>query len=295
MRELPRPGATIRYRVQGPPRADTLVFLHGATLDHRAWAPQVQALRHRFRVVTLDLRGHGESTLHGRFEFEDAVQDVLALLDELAAPRVVLIGLSLGGNIAQEVVYRSPELVDALVVADATCNTVPRPPLQVPMTVASLRALGMSSQESFLQRIEQTARNPDARRYVREVNKERSPGTARQILAALLIGALHADADYRIPVPTLLVHGDGDTIGDIAEGARAWAQREPNVEYAVIPHAGHVSNLDNPEAFTAALLGFLDRVLPSAPPAGRPDLVEQMRRRAARWARAVRRRRSSQG
>ena len=62
-------------------------------------------------------------------------------------------------------------------------------------------------------------------------------------------------------MPALLVHGQLDHLGDIALSTRAWAQREPLAEYAVIPAAGHASNLDNPAAFTAALLAFLDRVL----------------------------------
>jgi len=64
-------------------------------------------------------------------------------------------------------------------------------------------------------------------------------------------------------VPALLVHGQLDHLGDIALSTRAWAQREPLAEYAVIPAAGHASNLDNPAAFTATLLAFLDRVLPA--------------------------------
>ena len=61
-------------------------------------------------------------------------------------------------------------------------------------------------------------------------------------------------------MPALLVHGDRDQLGDIATGTRAWAQREPLAGYAVIPAAGHASNLDNPEVFTAVLLAFLDGV-----------------------------------
>ena len=64
--DLARPGATIRYWSGGPDNAATVVFLHGATLDHRAWHPQTDALRRRFRVVAPDLRGHGSST--GRFD-----------------------------------------------------------------------------------------------------------------------------------------------------------------------------------------------------------------------------------
>src|ERR671936_528521 len=94
--ELLRPDATIRYWATGPEAAPAVVFLHGSTLDQDSWASQVEALQEDYRVVVPDLRGHGESTLEGRFEFEAAVGDVLALLDELDAERVTLVGLSLG-------------------------------------------------------------------------------------------------------------------------------------------------------------------------------------------------------
>ena len=80
-------------------------------------------------------------------------------------------------------------------------------------------------------------------------------------MASLLASGLHADRDYRLPIPTLLVHGDGDGMGDIVDGTRAWAEREPLGLYVTIPDAGHASNQDNPEAFTAELAAFLDREL----------------------------------
>jgi 3-oxoadipate enol-lactonase len=261
--ELIRPDATIRYWVHGPERAPTLVLLHGATLDHHAWDDQVEALRHRFRVVVPDLRGHGQSTMEGSFWFDAAVEDILALLHRLRSDRLVLIGLSLGGNIAQEIVYRAPELVDALVVADATCNTAPRRPLQVPMALAALASLGMTSRESFLDRAAQaTAEDEEVQQYVLAVNETRSTREAVQILASLLVSALHPESDYRLPIPTLLIHGDRDGLGDIASGTRAWAEREPLAEHVTVPDAGHASNQDNPEAFNAVLVAFLDRVLP---------------------------------
>ena len=80
----------------------------------------------------------------------------------------------------------------------------------------------------------------------------------------MLSEALHPDPEYRLPVPTLLMHGDGDQFGDIVAGTRAWAAGEPLAEYVTIPRARHVSNQDNPEAFNAALVSFLDRVLAPA-------------------------------
>ena len=261
--ELERPDARIQFWVQGGEGAPTVVFLHGATLDHHAWDPQVEVLRERFRTVVVDLRGHGESRMEGRFAFDAAVEDVMALLHRLRAAPVALVGLSLGGNIAQEIVYRAPELVDALVVADSTCNTASRP-LQAPWAIAALASLGMTSRESFLQRAAlATAQDEAVQRYVLDVNANRSTRDAIQIVASLLASALHADPDYRLPIPTLLVHGDGDGMGDIVEGTRVWAGREPLGLYVTIPDAGHASNQDNPEVFTAELAAFLDRELVS--------------------------------
>jgi 3-oxoadipate enol-lactonase len=258
--ELVRPDATIRYWTGGDATGPTVVLLHGATLDHRAWAPQVDVLQDRFRLVVPDLRAHGEST--GSFDFAAAVQDVFALLDALPAGRVVLVGLSLGGNLAQEVVRRAPDRVSAIVVADATCNTGARHPLATSITAAALGAHAMLPGNHFAQYAAQMiALDPQVQRYALDANGNRPNRETVRILTSLLTGALRPEQDYRLPVPALLVHGQLDHLGDIALATRAWAQREPLAEYDVIPAAGHASKLDNPTAFTAALLAFLDRVL----------------------------------
>ena len=258
---LERPDATIHYWRGGTTGAATVVLLHGATLDHHAWDPQIDALRARFPLVVPDLRAHGRST--GTFTFAAAVDDILALLEALPTRRVVLVGLSLGANIAQEVVRRRPDVAHALVVADATCNSGARHPLAVPMTVGLLNTQAMLPGDAFARHAaHQTALDPDVRTYALTVNAHRSNNETVAILASLLTGALRPDPDYRTPVPLLLLRGDRDQIGDIATGTAAWARREPLAEYAVIPQAGHASNLDNPEAFTEALLDFLDRLVP---------------------------------
>ena len=105
------------------------------------------------------------------------------------------------------------------------------------------------------------ALDPQVQRYALDANGNRPNRETVRILTSLLSGAQRPEQGYRLPVPALLVHGQLDHLGDIALSTRAWAQREPLAEYAAIPGAGHASNLDNPAAFTAALLAFLDRVL----------------------------------
>ena len=269
-RELIRPDATIAYWVNGPEKAPVVVLLHGATLDHHAWDDQVDGLAERYRVVVPDLRGHGESPLEGPFRFDDAVDDIAALLDEVdtGAP-LVLGGLSLGGNISQEIVYRDPGRVDALVVADSTCNTAPRHPLAAPLTIAALSAMTLGSRERFMERAAATT-SPldDVRQYVLDANDDRTSGEVVQILASLLSDGLHPDPDYTLPVPTLLLVGADDRVGDIADGSGEWAARDPMIEHVLIPGAAHASNQDNPAAFTAALMAFLDRVVPEVPEPG---------------------------
>lgn len=261
--ELVRPDTTIVYWTGGHEQGPVLVLLHGATLDHRSWAAQVDALRSRYRIVVPDLRAHGESRTSDPFRFAAAVDDVVALLDELDVDGIGLVGLSLGGNIAQEIVHRDAGRVAALVVADATCSTAARHQWQAPMAIAMLSGLGMLGREPFLQATATvTARDPEVQRYVREVNAVRTNRESLQILSSMLDEALHPDPAYRLPVPTLLMHGDGDQLGDIMAGTKAWADNEPRAEYVLVPAARHVSNQDNPEAFNAALLEFLDRALP---------------------------------
>jgi 3-oxoadipate enol-lactonase len=152
--------------------------------------------------------------------------------------------------------------VRALVAADTTCNTAARHPLAASLSVATVQAQAVLAGDGFAQQAARaTAVKPEVRDYVLQVNADRSNRDAVHILTSLLTTALHADPDYRLPVPTLLVHGQLDHIGDIAAAMPSWAEREPLARHAVIPNAGHASNLDNPEAFTALLTTFLDEVL----------------------------------
>jgi pimeloyl-ACP methyl ester carboxylesterase len=276
---LARPDAMIHYWTSGPPAAPIVLFLHGATLDHRAWGPQAASLQDRHHVVVTDLRGHGAST--GRFEFHAAVEDTLALLDRLPLEPVVLVGLSLGANIAQEVIRRRPERVHALVAADTTCNTAARHPLAASMSVAVIQAQAALAGNGYARQAAwATAVNPQVREYVMEVNAHRSNQETVEILTSLLTTALHSDPGYRFPVPALLVHGKLDRIGDIATTMPVWAQREPLARYAAIPNAGHASNLDNPDEFTALLEDFLEDVLhPIESPEAAEERAEELYRR----------------
>src|SRR5690606_16793891 len=126
-RTLERPGAVIRFRDSGG-SGRPVVFLHGAGMDHTSFAAQAAAARDAgYRAVLVDQRAHGLSPLaHGvRFTAADALADLVALIEDLELDRPVLIGHSMGGNLAQSFARAHPTRLSGLIVVGATWNAGP--------------------------------------------------------------------------------------------------------------------------------------------------------------------------
>lgn len=260
---LTRPGAAIRYWASGPEDAPVVVFSHGAGIDHLTWEPQA-GFAQRYRVVTYDVRGHGESAATKPFDFGDAVDDLLALLDVLGATSAVLIGQSMGGNISQEVAYRQPGRVTALVLVGCACNTWPLTRFERWLGNLAIGLVGLYP-ERVLNR--STAKRssvvPSVREYIEHTVSAMPVRQQRAVLKSLFV-ALHPDPSYRTPVPELLVRGEHDRLGNMEKVMPRWAQRDPDASYVVIGNAGHVANQDNPTEFNDVLGEFLGRVAPTA-------------------------------
>lgn len=259
---LPRDGVTLHWWEHGDPDGAPLLLLHGATFDHRTWDEQTSAFAAAgHRVVTADLRGHGRSRPAPPFAVADAVGDVLALVDALALDGVVLIGQSMGGNIAQEVAARAPERVRALVALGCTCNTLG---VSRAERLAGRLALGLIRwypRRAYLRQVANgTAVTPQARRLIGEMIAPIPTAEAAAITWAL-VENVRDDPAARTPVPLLLVRGGEDRLGNIRTAMPAWAARDGARE-VVIAGAGHAANQDDPAAFDRAVLAFLDGLPP---------------------------------
>ncbi|MCL4559465.1 MAG: alpha/beta hydrolase [Chloroflexi bacterium] len=258
-----RLGCPIHYwfnRVEGAP---LVVFTHGLCVDHRSWDKSWPAVVDQYSVLTWDVRGHGKSQPAGEgFSIPLAVEDVLALVDRLGYEKAIFVGHSNGTYIAQELVFRHPERVQALVIADGTCITWEHNAYERWLLRISPMLMSLFSYEA----LKKTSLSYASRqKAVQEYTIQAYSMLTKNHYIALMDAAakcLHYEPDYTITAPLLLVHGDEDKMGDIARIAPRWAKREPNCQYVVIPGARHFAILDNPEFFNKLLLQFLQRWAP---------------------------------
>ena len=257
---LERQGCPLHYWLGGLQDRPLVVFTHGACVDHRSFTPILPAVAERYRVLVWDVRGHGLSQPAGTpFSVPLAVDDLLAILDALGERQVVMVGHSNGTYIAQELVFRHPERVQALVIADGTDITWPRSAFDNWLLRISADMMALFPWETLKKSgLSYLSTRKDVQAYAYEaysmLNKADFINIWRGVSACT-----HAEPGYTITQPMLLVHSDGDQMGDIKKIAPGWAAREPNCQYAVIPGARHFAILDDPARFTRLLLDFLER------------------------------------
>lgn len=253
-----RAGCPIHYWLSGLQDRPLVVLTHGATADHRMFNPQVSVLTEQYRVLTWDVRGHGLSRPMGEgFSPGLVIDDLLALLDQTGYARAVVAGQSMGGNIAQEMVFRYPERVSALIAIDCTCNTLPLTGMERWLLDISPTILRLYPYETYKrQAVQASALRPDVRKYLYEACSQ----ITREDMLTIMVGTaqfLHYEPGYTITQPQLLLLGDHDNLGNIKKAMPAWAARDPDCRLALVPDAGHGANLDNPELVNRLLLDFL--------------------------------------
>ncbi len=250
-------GGTLHYFTNS--RSGTpLFFLHGAGLDHRMFAEQYPAFDREYALYAWDARGHGRSTGVEGFSADLLVQDLLAVLDREGLARAVLIGQSLGGNVAQEVALHYPGRLEALVVIDSTRNSQR---LSVWERAALAAAGPMLRLTPFDWLVEASARacsrRPEVQGYVRECLR----GMGKRRFCEVMVRAFDF-VQYRpglsYPERTLLIVGDHDRTGNIRKAMTAWG-REEGVEIHVLPGARHNANQDAPGAVNQIIREFLRR------------------------------------
>jgi len=240
-----------------------LVLLHAFPLDSSMWRHQVAALADRCRVIAPDLPGFGGSAVSAGLTLDSAADVVAELLDHLGVnERVVVGGLSMGGYAALAFARLYPQRVRALVLADTKAD-----PDDETARANRDKAIQLATDQGPAAVIEQMLpkllapvtrdTKPDVVRWVKETaSRQRAEGLV------VALKALRDRPDARpglshISFPTLVVVGEHDAATP-PDRARELAGGIPNARLVTIPDAGHLSNLEDPVAFTNAVREFLD-------------------------------------
>jgi pimeloyl-ACP methyl ester carboxylesterase len=250
-------GARLYYQLTG--EGQSLVLIHGFTLDHRMWDDQVEAFAPGHRVISLDLRGFGRSSLPN--DPYSHVEDVKALLSYLEIRQAVVLGLSMGGVVAMDFAQAYPEYTRALILADSTW-----------------RGFSWSRQSAaYVSGIDSTAREkgvPAARAlwltHPFFAHAREQPAVARRLHAMVEDYTgwhwLHASRETMPPagasnltaltMPTLVLVGEYD-IPDFQAISDQLAYSIPHAQKLVLAGVGHMSNMEDPAQVNQAVAEFL--------------------------------------
>jgi pimeloyl-ACP methyl ester carboxylesterase len=242
----------IGYESHGPADAPAIVFVHATRLTRAMWTAQVADLSDTYRVITLDLPGHGTRSTE-RFTLDAASDWVGQVIDDAAGGRAVVVGLSLGGYVATHLAARSPERVRGLVLAGTSTEPAgarAAPYRALGWVMATFDGHGLTTVNRWLFRT----------RFGPELAE---PIVAGGFWAAGGAEALRCLAGHRFkpelavyPGPTLILNGSLDVVFRLGQrGFRAVAQDGQVVRLA---GATHLSNLDRPAAFNLAVRRFAD-------------------------------------
>lgn len=242
---------------------DPIVFIHGHPFDHTLWNAQAP-LADRYRMILPDLRGYGRSGGEGyRIMMDEIALDIAHLLDELRVSSAIVCGLSMGGQIALEFYRLFPGRVRALVIADSDARGETPESYQRRMDlIALIERIGMRqyTEEHINEYVASASLQNKA---VYDHLFAMMAGTRAEAAIAAHRGRAerrdHMEALGSIAVPTLLIVGSEDhfTPPAVMEAMRA---RIPGARLVVIPGAGHLPNMEDPEAYNRAFLDFCQSI-----------------------------------
>ncbi len=255
-------GVEIAYEIDGTldPSRPWVVFIHSLASDLSQWDEQINALADEYRILRYDIRGHGGSSVPaGPYSLESLADELKLLLDELLIAQVHLVGLSLGGMIAQQFALRHPIRLRSLVLASTTSRASPDAVAVWQARLAEVERRGMDAVvESTLER------------WFTPAFRQREPGLCkwigRQIQATSAAGyAACAHAVARVALssrlgvitcPVLVIAASEDRSTPLAQ-AEEIVRAIPQSRLQVIRDAAHLCQVEQPAAFNAALERFL--------------------------------------
>lgn len=246
----------LHYRIEGPVDAPALVFVNSLGTDARIWDGVIERFSGQYRVLSYDKRGHGLSDApDGDYTLADHLEDLTGLLDHVRLGRVWLIGVSIGGLIAQGMALHHPDRLRGLVL----CNTAPRmgDASMWASRIENVRENGMASiVDAVMDRWFSPAfkaRDPDGLAGWRNLFL-RSDAKGYAATCATLRDADLSAAIGAITLPTLIVAGEADLAAPVDLVRQCTVIAGSRLE--ILPATGHIPSIEQPERLAALMQIF---------------------------------------
>jgi len=253
-------GCQLHYEEYG--KGAPVLLVHGLGSSTRDWEYQIPELAAHYRVIALDIRGHGRSDKpRERYSIAGFAEDVRALIEHLGLDRVHLVGISMGGMIGFQLGVDHPELLKSLCIVNSGPEVKAKSPLEY-LEIA--KRWGLSRLFS-LETIAKVLGNllfpkPEQAELRRKIEERWPQNDKRAYLASLdaIIGWGVRERLARITCPTLVITADHDYT-PIAQ-KEAYVKEMPDARLLVIEDSRHATPLDQPQRFNSSLLAFLEEV-----------------------------------
>lgn len=245
-----------------------IIFLHGYPFDKTMWQGQLAFLQSSYRLLPCDIRGFGKSTdQDSSLSIDLFAQDLVLFMDALKIDKAIVCGLSMGGFIALNAQKRFPERFEALILCDTQC--IPDSPEVKEKRYATIEEISTNGaaefNEGFIKSVfhkSTLANKKELVEKLRQVVFFNSKHIIKQGLVALAERSETCSSLNEIRIPTLIICGREDEVTPLAQSEQMHASITGSI-LQVIEHAGHVSNLEQPDIFNQHLRNFLS-ALPKA-------------------------------
>lgn len=243
---------------------EVVLFLHGVGGGAYSWMPQINSFSMKYRAAAWNMPGYGKSPLLGPMSFPALADSLEALLDDRGWDKVHLVGHSMGGMVAQEfAVDRQDRLLSLTLSATSPAFGKPDGDFQKKFVEARLAPLANGKTMADLAtELVDTMMSPDSdpngRQLAFDCMADVSAATYRAAVECIVTFEQRANLP-NIGVPTLVLAGETDTNAP-APMMEKMATKIPGARYVCLPMLGHLANLEDPQAFDAALSDFLNSV-----------------------------------
>ena len=248
-------GCKVYYDVYNMQALQCVVLIHGYGVTGDMWKAQLDAL-HEYKIIVPDVRAHGKSRPCDSFSIIEAARDIKNILDEEQCEKAYVIGLSMGGYIAQEFTRLYPDSVAGMIVASATPVFMKYPKWEtfsLKYAGALLNLFPWDYLKKYMSKYTSTDKNVRQKLY-----EMFSLMSKKEFIISWngIAACLHEEStDFSCPL--CFIYGEHDKSGTIKLHAADWKKLYPNCQTYMVANASHMVNMDNPDKFNSIMINFI--------------------------------------